>query len=283
MQFVGIDVGRDSVKAVTCGTKVSFKSRVGEWRERRLNSGGDFEVDVGGQKYFVADLAEESYFRREMATESKVHQETQILFLTALSQIVKGKRIAITTGLPVTQHTANDKEALSRLLQGSSWVIVNNQKYSFDIERFGIVPEAGGAYWDAVLDNNGKISNSWLAEQKVRVIDIGSRTVNYCTIDRRKYLDRDSGTILYGVLELENAGQSDVTKEQFARRIVADISKKWLGYQPQRDTVLLTGGGSLLLERWLKPHFPLAQIVDDPVFANARGYYKMGMARWAAS
>ncbi len=285
MQFVGIDVGRDRVKAVTAGRAMSFKSKVGEWRERRLTSDGDYEVDVDGQKFFVADLAEESYFRREMVTESKVHQETQILFLTGLALVATpGERTMITTGLPVTQHTPDGKEALTGLLQGLHTMSVNGQRGTFVIERLGIVPEAGGAYWDAVLGPDGRPNNTWLASQRVRVVDIGSRTVNYCTVDQRRYLDRDSGTLPYGVLELYNAETElgDIACEQFARRIVADINKRWLEYQPRRDAVLLTGGGALLLEKWLRPHFPLMQMADKPVFGNARGYWKMGVARWGA-
>ncbi len=132
-----------------------------------------------------------------------------------------------------------------------------------------------------MLNDDGGLANTWLAKQRVRVVDIGSRTVNYCTINQRQYVDRDSGTLGYGIMELHNAeaAPGDASKEQFARRVAADLSKRWLRYDPGTDLVLLTGGGALLLERWLRQHFPVYQLADDALFANAAGYYKMGVAR----
>lgn len=283
---VGIDVGRHRVKAVSGTKQVDFRSKVGEWRQMRLVEGGDYEVEINGKKWFVADLADESYFPREMSTESKVHEETQILFLTALALIIEpDNHVAITTGVPVIQHTLDSKAALSGLLRGQYEVKINGTSGKYNVDTLGIVPESGGAYWDLLLDSLGRPRNGWLAEQTVRVIDIGSRTINYCTIDAgRKYRDRDSGTLNYGGFELDNAGsRHEQAHEAFARRIVADLSRRWLNYNPSQEAVILVGGGALLLGPWLRRHFPIVHIPEDPVFANARGYYKMGVARWNKS
>ena len=282
--IIGVDVGRNTVKAVSPKKKIIFRSKVGEWRERKLTDGGDYEVQLNNNKYFVADLAEESYFSREMATESKIHDETKILFLSVVGLLVKPyETVQIVTGLPVYQHTPEVKNELKELLEGEHKIKVQNKKAgNYTIEEIIIAPESGGAYWDALLDSEGKLTNEFLAEKFVRVVDIGSRTINYCTIPQRKYLDRDSGTLNYGVLELTNAAKKPdrVACEQFTRRIVADLSKRWLGYRPATDVILLAGGGSILLKEWLKQHFTLAQFLEDPVFSNAKGFYKMGVAKW---
>ena len=167
-------------------------------------------------------------------------------------------------------------------------VEINGRQKTIVINDIGIVPEAGGAYWNAVLDGQGRVANSFIAGQRVRIVDVGSRTVNYCTIDKREYIDRDSGTLPYGVIELMNAdkasredakGISEDKKDHFARRIAGDLSKKWLKYVPDSDLVLLTGGGSILLHEYLQRHFLVNQLVDT-VYANAEGFYKMGVARW---
>jgi len=288
--IIGIDVGRNRVKAVSATGKVDFPSVVGEWQERNLTTGGNYEVTVDGDKCFVGDLAvKESYCQREMATESKVHQESKILFLTALGLLAnEGQAVNVVTGLPVAQHTPAGKEAFKKLLEGVHRVEVNGQRRNIVINEIGIVPEAGGAYWHTVLDGRGQISNPFIANQKVRIVDIGSRTVNYCTIEKREYIDRDSGTLPYGVIELINADKAsrdDIRnignegKEHFARRIAGDLSKKWLKYAPDTDLVLLTGGGSLLLGDYLSKHFMVNQLVPT-VFANAEGFYKMGVAKW---
>jgi len=290
MQVIGIDVGRNRVKAVSKDDRVDFPSVVGEWQDRNLTAGGNFEVTVDGHKTFIGDLAiRESYCLREMATESKVHQESKILFLTALALLTKdGEPVNVVTGLPVAQHTPAGKNEFKKLLEGMHNVEINGKRKHIIINEIGIVPESGGAYWHCVLDPHGQIGNSFIAGQKARIVDVGSRTVNFCTIDRREYIDRDSGTLPYGVIELMNAdkeSRDDVmsvgeeVKEHFARRIAGDLSKKWLKYVPDDDLVLLTGGGSILLGQYLSRYFMVNQLVDT-VFANAEGFYKMGVARW---
>jgi len=284
MEILGIDVGRDQVKAIAQGKEIVVRSRVGEWRERKLTSGEDYEVEYDRKTYFVHDLADESYCAREMATGSKVHPESLVLFLTALSQVAASQSVScnIVTGVPINQHDPVNKEQFSRLLSGYHEVKVNDKKYEINVEQVLIVPEGAGAYWDAVLDENGGLRDSWLANRMVRVLDIGSRTVNYCTINNRRYVDRDSGTLNYGIFELHNMNSrpTDAQGEQFSRRIIGDLSKKWMNYDEASDIVLLSGGGSLLLERWLKQQYPMARMAQDPVRANSRGYLKMGVLKW---
>ena len=276
-QIIGLDIGRDMVKIVTDNNRLTFPSRVGEWRKMKLNTGGDYELAINGEKYFIGELAEESYFSRQMATESKITEETKILFLGAIALVADSRPISINTGIPVTQHTKETKKELTELLTGTYTLKLNkSESRTVTISDIGIIPESVGAYWDMILSSEGNGQNRSITYKTVRIIDIGSRTVNYCTIKSKKYLDRDSGTLNYGVLEFENAKGGE---ESFARRIIADLSKKWLNYS-DNDHILLTGGGSLLLEEYLTKHFNNSQIVANPVMSNASGFYKMGVARW---
>lgn len=291
MQIIGVDVGRNKVKAVSAKGRVDFPSVVGEWQQRNLATNyGDYEVIVDQHKVFIGDLAlRESYCQREMATETKIHQESKILFLSALALLAKdGEPINVVTGLPVAQHTTAGKHEFKKLLEGTHNVVINGQRINLMIKEIGIVPEAGGAYWHAVLNEYGQVNNAFIAGQKVRIVDVGSRTVNFCTIDKREYIDRDSGTLSYGVIELMNADKTsggdinnvgEDVKEHFARRIAGDLSKKWLNYLPDNDLVLLTGGGSMLLQQYLRSHFKVSQLVDT-VYANAEGFFKMGVGKW---
>ncbi len=278
IRIVGADIGRDGVKAFTAErSRVSFKSRVGEWREMRLRDKGNYRVEIDGERFFVDELASESFFVREMACASKIHQETKVLFLTALGLFGAGCYRVI-TGLPVNYHTPEEKGRFLELMAGRYEVCVNGARNDISIEDVAIVPEGGGAYWDVILDHAAEIKDCWLASKKVRVIDIGSRTINYLTIDQKKYIDRDSGTLGYGMMELHNSGSGD--HELFTRRIYADLSKLWLDYEPERDVVLFAGGGTIPLDGYLQKCFPFCRIVNEPVFANARGYYKMGVSKW---
>ncbi len=264
--MIGIDIGRKGVKLYTIDKRITFPSAVGEWRERKLGTGGNYELEYQDKKYFVGDLAEESYCQREMTTESKIHEETLLLFLTAIA--ISGES-NVTIGLPVSQHDENTKLRYKSLLEGQHFVGLNNAPKKEYIVKVGVVAESTGVYWNEILNNKGElIKDSFNTE---RIIDVGSRTINYCTIKNRKYIDRESGTLQYGTIDLGNAG--DMYFEQFARKIVADLSKVW----SKPYLTLISGGGGMILFDYLKPHFD-CRLVEDPIFANAKGFYKMGVA-----
>lgn len=290
-QFISPDVGRRLTKIISGSQQASFRSAVGEWRDLRLESQRDYEVEINGVKYFVGDLATESHFCRDMTTESKIHIETKVLFLTALALLAKEDKLIVTTGLPVKQHTEKIKRQLSELLCGTHSISINGEPpKTLHVENIGIVAEGIGFYWDELLDSEGAIQNKWLSTQPVvRVIDIGSRTINLGTViytpeGKRLYLDRESNTLNYGYIALESANSDpdDKVFEDFTRRIVADASRVWLTYNPAKDVVVLGGGGVITLGALLKEHYPISLVTKDPLFGNASGFAKMGMIRWQA-
>jgi len=290
VQLIVVDEGRWSVKAVSKDDRKGFLSLVGEVQDQYLSAGGDYEVTIDGKKHYVGQKAkDESFCVTGMATESKLHPESKILILTAVGLLAKpDEPVNLVTGLPVSQHTPIIKQKFAELLEGWHQIEINGEKKSILINEVGIVPEAGGAYWHTVLDDEGEIGNSFISNQNVRVIDIGSRTINYCTLKMTEYINRDSGTLPYGTMELVNADKcckddaknvAEEIKESFARRIFGDLSRKWLKYEPNNDLVLLTGGGSILLQQYLEQHFMVSQLVNT-VYANAEGFYKMGVRKW---
>lgn len=270
MNIVSIDTGRDSIKPLN---KKQFRSVVGDWQKRNLSNDGNYEVEINNEKYFVGDLAlSESVACREMATESKIHIETKILFLTALGLTATEENPFIITGVPIRQFTTETKENLEKLLCGNYIIRINN----FPVKRIcvnsiTIAPEGGASFWYALSKNQS------LEIGKKRIVDIGSRTINYATIDGKKYINKDSDTLQYGCLKLKD---DRITLEQLAHKIVADLSKAWLEYDPDNDLILLTGGGSILLGDILKRHFKKCQLIDDPIFSNVQGYYRMGVEKW---
>jgi len=272
MQIIAVDTGRDKTKIATYNKKISIKSIVGDWHIRNLSNGGDYEVIINGENYFVSDLAErESYAPRKMTTKSKIHEETKILFLTAIGLISEEVRPYIITGVPVDQFNPDVKQEMLTLLKGEYYIKINGQSKHIIIDDFTIAPEGGGAFYYALSQF------PFLEKNKVRIIDIGSRTINHICVNDKIFINKDSGTLNYGSLILE---ESTLTHEQFASKIIADLSKRWLEFNQKNDIVLLTGGGSIQLERWLKPQFPNCRIVDEPIFANVLGYLKMGEMKW---
>lgn len=271
VQIISVDCGRNAVKAVSGTRRISLPSVVGEWRERRISEGGDYEVCIDGERYFVGELAEtESRFRREMASRSKIHEETKILTLIAIALLAEpGEQLRLVTGLPVEQHTVESKQQYARLLSGNHTVIINGIKRQLALaeENIAVAIEGGGAYW-AERPAGGRCYT----------IDAGSRTINAVAVLNNRFRDIESTTLNYGCLELENAGGSEEAAEQLARRIYADLSRLWL--DTKNAPVILAGGGALLLERWLRSYWPEARVASEPVWGNALGYYALGCAKW---
>lgn len=75
-------------------------------------------------------------------------------------------------------------------------------------------------------------------------------------------------------LDLSDVINNNIVKP-FAERIVAEATQAW-GSAASLDQIFITGGGSLMIGDAIKARFDHAVVVEDPVFANARGYWKLG-------
>lgn len=275
VQVISIDCGRSTCKAISGNARSLIPSIVGESRDLKIGDYGDYNVVINGNNHFVGELAErESRFRREMVSRSKIHDDTAILTLTAVALLADPRKsIKLVTGLPVEQHDKVTKQSYIDLLSGYHIITVNGITHELQLhaEDIAISIEGGGAYWTEPVKG------------RCYVIDLGSRTINAVCVQQNRFRDVDSLTLNYGCIELGNASEdpNDLVAQQLVTRIYADLSRRWLdiGNSP----VLLTGGGALLLEHWLRKCYQTARIVADPVWANAIGYYKLGMMKWAKS
>lgn len=274
MHYVGIDCGRHSVKAVGTGYPIIYPAEVGTARTLRLDGPQNYRVSLDGREWFVGPLAAESHDGGALATESKLHDATKVLFLTAAALLYQGEPLAISTCLPVSQHTNEQKQALARLVCGKHRLAVNGRPVEFGIDAIWVFPEGAAAYWDAVLDDWAQpIDKSLIDRPVVRVLDLGSRQMNAITIKQGRYVDRLSTSLPYGCYELERAGNDH---EQLARRVVGDLSRLWPDQQAS-DLIFLCGGGALLMEDALQRHFANVLVSKNPVAANARGARKLGV------
>ena len=256
--IVGLDIGRSSVKVYTAEKMDQFPSYIGEWRKRKLatEQKDDIEVEFQGEKYFAGALAQnESEFARSMMTEEKAHADTLLLALIALHRVTTEANII--TGLPVYMHDQERKNALKQLLRGNGrWdITVNGVKKTISIPRIEVAVEGGAAFWSSPRDG------------LVRVIDAGSRTVNYVTLKDKRYVDRDSGTLPFG---FGTTISGDL--RQMAARIAGELGRKWR----ETDAVMVCGGRAEELAQELKLYFTGAECFTNPLFANAIGYYRIG-------
>ena len=255
--YIGLDIGRNGVKAYTGGQTLYIPSIVGEWRERRLLSRRDDDIETvfQGERYFIGNLAaNESEFGRYMMTDDKAHFDTLLLALVSI-HLAGRSNVSIITGLPVEHHRPDTKEAMRNLLKGQWDIEVNGNHRKIHIHDVKVAVEGGGAFWSAPQ------------EGLVRVIDAGSKTVNYVTMRDKRYVDRDSGTLPFGF----NTNKTDNPRQMVAR-IAGELGKKW----SSTDLVLISGGRAEELTELLRPYFSKVQPLPNPLFANAIGFYRAG-------
>ena len=65
----------------------------------------------------------------------------------------------------------------------------------------------------------------------------------------------------------------DAALEPMAEQVIAQATQLWNG-GAGLDAVLVSGGGALLLGPAIEAHFRHARVVEEPVFANALGYWR---------
>lgn len=278
MQYIVIDCGREDGKGVTEINgellTIYMPSAVGEYRVRDISEGGDYEVEISTiGKRFVGHLAlNESKNYTHMRTASKIHEETKICMLTMIHQLYQPPgRIRLVTGLPVRQHKPEIKKKFIELLGGNYNVTVNGIKKNIIIDDETLISiEGAGAYFAEVFGEHPE-----LHEQKVRVLDIGSRTVNGLVIDHGQFIDRDSFTENFGCIDITNEEEIiNEDKLSFVRRLLGATSCHWLDCKVS-EPILLTGGGACFLASELKEIWSNALFSGDAVFANALGWLEM--------
>jgi plasmid segregation protein ParM len=275
--FVGTDGGNYDIKYATIAGVGKFISKLGEYRDRSLitqHSADDLEYEYMGKRGFAGTLAEnESRLGRSMGGDSKAHEDAKIRILLALHRLSKQfdeTVFDIVVGQPIRKH-AKEKEKIVAMLQGQHTIKVNEYETTFTIRKVNVAPEGACAYW--AYDGE---------EPTVRIIDIGSRTVNGATIKNGRFLDKGSFTEPYG----SNSDET-LTIEELATAIIARATnEEWL----RNDAVRICGGVAEKALPYIKRYFGDCEVIRPrihegnglriihPTYANAVGFYNLARA-----
>lgn len=242
-------------------------------------------------------------------------QQYRVLLLAALTGLTTATspELTIITGLPVAYY--DDRDSLrDRLLGDHRASREGNRAQLFRVTDCRVIPQPFGAILSMAMDQNGRIVDEALVGGQVGVIDIGGKTTNLLAVDKmaevgiettsvdtgawdvvrvlrdfmaRNYADRGEirdhqivdairakGFRYFGQwIDISSAIQDAL--QPMAEVIVSQASQLWNG-GGGLDAILISGGGAVLFGDRLTAHFRHARIVDDPVHANALGYYRFG-------
>ena len=338
MQILGIDVGFGFTKATNGKDTFIFKSIFGEdadiqfWADFGDDTPTDhIHVTIDGKSYFIGDLAEQqsSVLHFTLDQEKLITDYVKILSLAVAGMFLDKDEainvpINLVSGLPIGFFKQNH-ERFDELLTGHHSVTYHSQNgqdttKELYINKVRMLPQPLGSVLNLLMDDNGKIVNKTLANQKVGVVDIGFRTTDFTILDRLRYIDRGSRTMETGIAKgfsvianklrekcgvsvelyrLYNAAETgsikmrgnrvnfvkirDEVYSQLAASIANDIDRLWAA-DWDIDAIILTGGGCRDLAQYLRPQIT-GNIIPveanrDPRLNNVLGYIKYGQSVW---
>jgi len=243
------------------------------------------------------------------------------LILAAFSELSAATAVDLTvvSGLPVAFY--GDKELLRDRLLGEHRLTREGRRAQlFRVVEARVMPQPFGTLLAAALDHNGRISDERLATGAVGVIDCGGKTTNLLSVNRLAEIGHETASVNLGAWDVARAvgdwladhcpnlelrdhrlmeavvarqvtyyGQVvelgpavDGALEPMADQVLAQAGQLWNG-AAGLAAILVTGGGALLLGPRLKAHFRHARVVDEPVYANALGYWKFAQRIGAGS
>lgn len=275
--ILGIDAGNYMAKVAGPYGIDSYRTAICEWFERNIVEtfgDDDMEFEIDGRKGFAGTIAEyEDIFGASgMYGDSKAHEDTKIRVLLAIHRYIEKycptrQSVSLVTGQPISSHIDSEKKKLQEMLQGRHEFVVNGHRKVVCIDQVRVGAEGSGAFWSQ--PENGT----------VRIIDVGSGTINAVTIKNKKVTNTESGTFNFGMETI------DVGLESVARGIVRETTRlRW----KNTDQVLVCGGVAANILPFIREHYlnakliqPLLNTVDGveiarPVFANAIGFYVLG-------
>ncbi|WP_338652671.1 hypothetical protein V6B14_12745 [Sporosarcina psychrophila] len=276
--ILGIDAGNNGAKvAGPYGLDIS-KTAICGWFERDIEEtfgDDDTEFEICGRKGFAGSIAEEEdeYGGGSMFGDTKAHDDTKVRVLLAANRYIKKycpqvNTLKIVVGQPIATHKDSEKKKIEDMLLYGHEFVVNGERVSYFIEEVRVAIEGGGAFW-----SRPEIG-------LVRILDIGSGTVNAVTTKDKKIINNSSSTFNFGAETIRN--KSDMSG--MARGIIQNTTKlKW----HKDDFVLVCGGIADRVAMHLKNHFTNIEVlspqfqyqdgitVAHPVYANAIGFYNI--------
>lgn len=287
--ILGIDIGNYSVK--TYPGKIIIKSLVST-EENLLGSNMIIEYD--NKKYVIG----EGIFETEL---NKSNKENFIpLLYAAIASATSDTFNQIICGLPINQFK-NNKLNIEKIINENKVknVLVNGVERKIVITDFKVYPEGVGAYYslatskDSILvDIGGRTTDiAFIANNKLST----ASTVNVGTLDIYKAISDKLNTeycmnlsvqhvdriIERGELKVDNklidlSFITSILKTNFMK-IKEELDFK---YPARTEQIILTGGGAKHFERAFKKRYSNCELIEDPVYANAKGFSKVGESLW---
>jgi len=272
-------------------------------------------ISVNGQQWLVGEAAivQSRFVQRREDRAWIESDEYYRLFLAALTELTQasGVEMTIVTGLPIAYF--DDKQTLINRLKGEHKTQREGRKnQTFKETNVRVIPQPFRALLSEALDNQGRPIDQALSTGRVAVIDIGGKTTNLLSVNKLADVSKETVSVNVGgwdvvrvisdyliqtypglelrdhqIVEAIRVGQVkyfgqvidlqpiiDTAVGPMARQIISQAGQLW-NSGANLDAVLITGGGAHLLGERIKRNYRHARIVNDPIYANSIGYWKL--------
>jgi len=291
IETIGVDRGRDSLKAYGENGELIFPSVVGEWHKRNINSSSknkednEYDVVVDNEKFFIGNLAlKSSTYPIRNINADKINSETKTLTLVAVALLCThiDPRISLTVSLPIDDYNEENQERIISMLKGQHTVAINQgKKINMNIEKVYVAPEGLALMYYMTLDNQGREIENYIAEN-FRILDAGSMTHNLGSFRNGSLVDKKNATFtikkgLYYVTGGERKPEELETKNFVRMLMTGEVALKWSDYDCDKEIVYGTGGSMYHEEKYLKEYLPSLKVIDNPLFGTAIGCFRLGM------
>lgn len=276
--ILGIDAGNHQAKVAGAYGIDSYRTAICDWFERNIvemHGNDDMEFEIDGRKGFAGTIAvyEDQFGGGGMYGDSKAHEDTKIRVLLAIHRYIERycpgvENVSLVTGQPIVSHKDAEKKKIIKMLKGTHEFSVNGEWRRIYIHDVAVGAEASGAFFASP------------ESPTVKIIDVGSGTVNCASIIQKRFINDTSDTFNFGMETVNN--KDDLAS--IARGIIRGTTKlKW----NNNDVVLVCGGIAKEIIPFIAEHYKSAKLlqpvlqsngkvtVADPVFANAIGFYKL--------
>jgi len=269
----------------------------------------EYQVTIDQSKYMVGDAAKQSFLATQTMSREKPPEIHDPLLMTA-AYLLSGEdgRLEIGVGLPLAYYSAQKDALRNRLMRLKTDVVIKERHKHISFNRVEVFPQGAGVLLccQSMLPLSGYVGlidiGTYTTEyilfqmksgQPIPILEASGSVeagvhLVYSAVARE--FQSKTGSPLPVEMEAEvtekalrgeqitfdgkkhtlNAAQA---REDVALAICQKVLAAWGNRTGHIETTLLAGGGALFFRQNLKG-FPGQYIVQDPFFANARGYLR---------
>ena len=229
----------------------------------------------------------------------------------------KSAEVRVVTGLPIKFMA--DSAKLHKSICQKYEILFSGKRKTFVVHEDSlVVPQPFGTILHVAMDNDGDFADAELMLSRIGIIDIGGKTTNFLYTEAMQEVGFQSESIDAGGWDIARAVGDFITEEfpdlelrdheiaeaisngyvrvfgkvhdithitlpiinRMVSQIVGQATTLW-NRGGRIDRLLITGGGSLMLGRQVSEAYGHGNtiLVDGPVSANAKGYYKFALQK----